>query len=65
MTPSPDNRRTNLELRELLDEMLALVRGLANRAPTMTPDELDYAQRRLEWYVDEVWRAATGGERER
>jgi len=26
----------------------------------MTPAELDYAQQRLEWLADEVWRAATG-----
>jgi len=26
----------------------------------MTPAELDYAQQRLEWLADEVWRVATG-----
>jgi hypothetical protein len=28
----------------------------------MTPQELEYAQQRLEWLADEVWRVATGGE---
>jgi hypothetical protein len=26
----------------------------------MSPAELDYAQQRLEWLADEVWRVATG-----
>ncbi len=30
------------------------------RAKTMTPAEVDYAQQRLEWLADEVWRVATG-----
>jgi hypothetical protein len=28
----------------------------------MHPDELAYAQQRLEWLADEVWRTATGQE---
>jgi len=28
----------------------------------MDPQEMEYAQQRLEWLADEVWRVATGGE---
>lgn len=53
-------RRRNRPLRELLDEMLTHAREIARRAKTMTHAELDYAQQRLEWLADEVWRVATG-----
>jgi hypothetical protein len=55
-------RRTNRPLREVLDEFLAHARELARRAKDMAPPELDYAQQRLEWLADEVWRVATGQE---
>ena len=35
--------------------MLALVRHLSHRAETLTPSELDYARKRLDWLADEVW----------
>lgn len=54
---STPDRRSNVELRELLDELLMLVRRLARRADTLPPHELAYAQQRLEWLADEVWRA--------
>jgi hypothetical protein len=54
-------RRSNRSLRELLDELMAHTREIARRAKRMTPAELDYAQQRLEWLADEVWRVATGG----
>ena len=53
-------RRRNRPLREVLDELLSHTRVIARRAKTMTPAELDYAQQRLEWLADEVWRVATG-----
>jgi len=53
-------RRQNRPLREVLDELLEHTREIARRAKTMTPAELDYAQQRLEWLADEVWRVATG-----
>ena len=53
-------RRRNRPLREVLDELLAHTREIARRAKTMTPVELDYAQQRLEWLADEVWRLSTG-----
>jgi hypothetical protein len=54
-------RRSNRSLREGLDDLLAYARDIARRAKQMTPAELDYAQQRLEWLADEVWRLATGG----
>jgi hypothetical protein len=47
-------------LREVLDELISHTREIARRAKSMTPAELDYAQQRLEWLADEVWRVATG-----
>ena len=63
-TPTPipvgEERRRNKPLREALDELLSHTRDIARRAKTMTPAELDYAQQRLEWLADEVWRVGTG-----
>ncbi|HEY7195155.1 MAG TPA: hypothetical protein VH439_15540 [Gemmatimonadales bacterium] len=56
----PADRRRNRPLREALDDLLAHTREIARRAKTMTPAELDYAQQRLEWLADEVWRLSTG-----
>ena len=53
-------RRRNRPLREVLDDLLSHTRDIARRAKTMTPAEVDYAQQRLEWLADEVWRVATG-----
>jgi len=55
-------RRSNRHLREVLDELINHTREIARRAKEMKPDELDYAQQRLEWLADEVWRVATGQE---
>lgn len=55
-------RRSNRPLREVLDELIDHTREIARRAKEMKPDELDYAQQRLEWLADEVWRVATGQE---
>ena len=54
-------RRRNRSLREVLDDLVAHTRDIARRAKEMTPAELDYAQQRLEWLADEVWRVAMGG----
>jgi len=63
MSPKPrPERRHNQPLREALDELLQHSRDVTRRAKAMTPAELDYAQQRLEWLADEVWRAATGAE---
>lgn len=55
-------RRSNRPLREVLDELISHTRDIARRAKEMSPEELDYAQQRLEWLADEVWRVATGQE---
>jgi hypothetical protein len=56
----PPERRHNRPLREVLDDLLSHSREIVRRAKAMTPAELDYAQQRLEWLADEVWRVATG-----
>jgi hypothetical protein len=59
VSPKPrEERRQNLSLREALEELLQHARDIARRARTMTPADLEYAQQRLEWLADEVWRAA-------
>ena len=60
MTPAAGERRRNKPLRDTLDDLLSHAREIARRAKTMSAAELDYAQSRLEWLADEVWRAATG-----
>jgi hypothetical protein len=59
---SPKERRSNQALREALDDLVGHTRELTRRAQTMSAAELDYAQQRLQWLADEVWRAATGHE---
>jgi hypothetical protein len=59
-SPEVPDRRRNRPLREMLDELLSHTRDIARRAKTMSPAELDYAQQRLEWLADEVWRLSTG-----
>ena len=61
MSPKPrEERRHNRSLREVLDELLLHSRDVARRSKSMTVAELDYAQQRLEWLADEVWRLAAG-----
>lgn len=55
-------RRSNRPLREVLDDLLEHARLIARNAKQMAPEELEYAQQRLEWLADEVWRVATGQE---
>ena len=58
-------RRADLTLRELLDEMIAHVRDVARRAPEMTQAARDYAQERLEWLADEIWESAASSRERR
>lgn len=53
-------RRQNVVLRELLDEMIELSRHLSNNAATLPATELTYARERMEWLGDEIWRQVTG-----
>lgn len=63
MSPKPrQERRHNQPLRETLDELLHHARDVARRAKVMTAAELNYAEQRLEWLADEVWRMAMGAE---
>ena len=57
-------RRHNVVLRELLDEMTGLARHLSSHAATMPANELVYARDRLEWLADEIWEQATGERRD-
>ena len=58
--PTSD-RRANLTLREALDELVQHVRVVARTVDSMAPEELAYAQERLEWLADELWRIALEG----
>jgi hypothetical protein len=58
--PTAAERRANQPLREALDEFLEHARMLVRRTRDMSPAELEYAQQRLEWLADEVWRQASG-----
>lgn len=55
-------RRNNRTLREVLDELVDHVRHIARNVPAFTPDEMAFAQQRLEWLAEEVWRAAVEGD---
>ncbi len=59
--PPPD-RRSNYTLREILEEFVGHARDVASRVATMTPEEREQAEQRLEWLADEVWRVASSGE---
>lgn len=59
MSRPDQERRTNRELRELLDELIEHVRYVARNVETMSRQDLEYAEERLEWLADEVWRAVT------
>lgn len=52
-------RRTNYELRELLEELLALTRTLVRKHSPMTREELESAEARILWLAEEIYRAAT------
>ena len=51
-------RRSNRGLREVLDDLVEHVRHVARNMKTMSPQELEYAEQRLERLADEVWRSA-------
>lgn len=60
--PTTPERRHNYTLREILDEFFQHARDVASQVATMTPEEREQAQQRLEWLADEVWRIASSGE---
>lgn len=59
----PPERRHNYTLREILEEFVGHARDVAARTQSMSSEELEQAQQRLEWLADEVWRIATTAER--
>jgi hypothetical protein len=59
VSSSARERRVNRELREVLDELVEHVRYVARNVQGMSKQDLEYAEERLEWLADEVWRAAT------
>ena len=61
MTGTDSERRANRELREVLDELVEHVRYVARNVGGLSRQDIEYAEQRLEWLADEVWRAATGG----
>lgn len=60
--PHDPERRHNYTLREILEEFVAHARAIAAHAATMTPEEREQAEQRLEWLADEVWRIASSAE---
>lgn len=60
-TPGGGERRANRELREVLDELVEHVRYVARNMKSLSKQDLEYAEERLEWLADEVWRAAIEG----
>ena len=53
--PKQDERRRDVGLRELLDELIEHVRNVAAHGREMPQADLEYAQDRLEWLADEIW----------
>jgi hypothetical protein len=51
-------RRNNRVLREVLDELVEHVRYVTRNTKTLSKQDLAYAEERLEWLAEEVWRAA-------
>lgn len=56
--PVPVERRENHILREVLDELLILVREVSSRHTELSDTEIEYTQERIQWLADEVWRLA-------
>ena len=55
-TAPEDDRRHNLALREVVNELVDHVRSISGKLGHLSSDELEYNQERLEWLADEIWR---------
>jgi len=55
-------RRANHALREVLDELIDHVRKISRSRDDLPQDQIEYAQERLEWLADEVWRLTMEGD---
>ncbi len=62
MSQPGGDRRANRALREVLDELVDHVRYVARNVHKMGKQDLEYAEERLEWLADEVWRVAVEGD---
>lgn len=51
-------QRSNLELRERLEELLALARLLNRKRSLMTREQLEEVAVRMAWLSEEIYRAA-------
>lgn len=59
--PLPERRQKRV-LREVVDELIDHVRDVSRSAPEMGRSDLEYAQQRLQWLADEIWRLALEGD---
>ncbi len=59
-TQTPAERRRNVALRRLIDEMLGQVRHIHSSAPLWTPEERAQAEAELEMIMARVRREASG-----
>jgi Lon protease-like protein len=59
--PSCGERRKNLELRERLDEIVALARKLCQDRESLSHETLEEIRLRIEWLAEEIWAAAAYG----
>ena len=57
-----DDRREKVILREVVDDFIAHVREVSRRGGEMSPEEIEYAQQRMQWLADEVWQLALKGD---
>ncbi|MGD8867805.1 MAG: hypothetical protein PVI01_09245 [Gemmatimonadales bacterium] len=58
---SGSERRRNHELRERLDEIVALARKLSQDGNAMSREDLDSVRARIEWLSEEIWTSAVYG----
>ena len=61
--PLPERRQERV-LREVIDELIDHVRDVSRGASELGPSDLQYAQERLQWLADEIWRLALEGDDE-
>jgi hypothetical protein len=59
--PLPERRQKRV-LREIIDELIDHVREVSRNANEMGRSDLAYAQERIQWLADEIWRLAVEGD---
>ncbi len=59
--PGDEDRRSNMALREVLDELIDHVRAISRDRGTLSLEDSEYKQQRLEWLADEAWRLSSEG----